>query len=332
MSQQNSDLEPIEPSTARELYLEHKAANCSEATVRNYRYRTASFVEWCEEKDIDNLNDISGRDIQTYRLWRRENGDLNQNTMRMRMSAIRVFLKWAASIEAVTENLYDKVLVPSVDPENEHRDEMLEAEHAEDLLDYLSRFHYASNDHVVLALLWETGMRIGAAKSLDVGDVSFENGHLELVHRPTEDTQLKNGNSGERLIALSSNLAKLLADYIAEIRYDHEDEYGRRPLLTTRQGRMSRSKMRRVVYELTAPCFFDDPCPECHRGEDRRCGDAVSPHAVRRGSITHYLSEDVPIDVISDRMNVSRKILEKHYDRRSEEVKLEQRRDYMEKV
>jgi hypothetical protein len=58
----------------------------------------------------------------------------------------------------------------------------------------------------------------------------------------------------------------------------------------------------------------------------------VSPHAIRRGSITHFLSEDVAAEVVGDRMNVSRKVLEKHYDKRSEEVKLEQRRGSLETI
>jgi len=326
------NLEPIDPRTARDLFLDHKETNCAEATVRNYRYRTNHFIEWCEENDIDNLNDVSGRDIQTYRLWRKEQSDLNELTTRMQMSTLRVFLKWAASIEAVPENLYDKVMVPRVRPEQRQRDETLDAERAQEILTYLAKFQYASTEHVLLALLWETGIRIGAAKSLDVDDVDFENGYLRLVHRPNEGTQLKNGTGGERLVALTSDLAKLLGDYIDEIRNDLEDEYGRKPLLTTRQGRMSRGTMRRTIYRVTAPCFFDEPCQDCSEGEDRRCGDSVSPHSVRRGSITHYLSEDVPVDVISDRMNVSRNVLEKHYDKRSEEVKVEQRREYLENV
>ena len=53
---------------------------------------------------------------------------------------------------------------------------------------------------------------------------------------------------------------------------------------------------------------------------------------IRRGSITHHLTEDVPEKVVSDRMNVGQDVLDKHYDRRSEEVKVEQRRGYLEDV
>jgi hypothetical protein len=40
----------------------------------------------------------------------------------------------------------------------------------------------------------------------------------------------------------------------------------------------------------------------------------------------------VPTEVVSDRMNVSRDVLEAHYDRRSEEVKVEQRREYLDNI
>lgn len=37
--------------------------------------------------------------------------------------------------------------------------------------------------------------------------MDFETGRLQLVHRPDKGTQLKNGQGGERLLALSSDLA-----------------------------------------------------------------------------------------------------------------------------
>jgi hypothetical protein len=58
----------------------------------------------------------------------------------------------------------------------------------------------------------------------------------------------------------------------------------------------------------------------------------VNPHAIRRGSITHHLAGDVPAEIVSDRMNVSRDVLDKHYDRRSADVTLEQRRRYLDEA
>lgn len=278
------------------------------------------------------MNVLTGRDVQQYRLWRKENSDLNRMTMNNRMSTMRVFLKWCASVEGVPSELYDKVLIPRVPPEERQRDEMLDAEEAEELLDYLQQYQYASIEHVVLALLWETGVRRGGALALDIDDVLLDQMTLRLVHRPDTDTPLKNREGGERLIAISSELMTILDDYIRDRRIDVTDDHGRTALLTTENGRMSGSAFRNLVYRVTAPCFRSEPCQNCTNDTEGKCGDAVSPHSIRRGSITNFLSNDVPVEVVSDRMNVGQKVLDQHYDKRSEEVKVEQRRNYLERV
>ncbi len=95
---------------------------------------------------------------------------------------------------------------------------------------------------------------------------------------------------------------------------------------------MCRTTIRRNVNRVTAPCYLNESCPDCNHSTQEKCPEAVSPHAIRRGSITHFLTKDVPVEVVSDRMGVSRKVLDKHYDKRSAEVKLEQRRGYLDEV
>jgi len=188
-----SNLEPIELATARDLYLDHKASQCRDATVQSHRYRTRQFVEWCKENDIDNMNDLSGRDIYEYRLWRKSDGDLNQISLQTQMSTLHVFLKWYGTIEAVDQDLYNKILVLQVSQEEEQSDVMLDADRAQKIMQYLRKFHYASLEHVPFAILWETGMQIGAAQSLDVDDLNSEDQYLQLVYRPKTGTTLKNG-------------------------------------------------------------------------------------------------------------------------------------------
>lgn len=143
---------------------------------------------------------------------------------------------------------------------------------------------------------------------------------------------LKNGSGGERPIAITTELATLLDDYIEHNRTEKPDEHGRDPLFTTCKDRMHRPTLRSVVYRTTAPCFRNEPCPDCTSDSHRKCGEAVCPHPIRRGSIRHYLTNDVPSEVVGDRMDVSRDVPHKHSDKRSEDVKLEQRRGYLEGI
>lgn len=57
-----------------------------------------------------------------------------------------------------------------------------------------------------------------------------------------------------------------------------------------------------------------------------------SPHDVRRGRLTHYRPEGVDSYAISDRCDVSKKILEEHYNEMDENEKREERRNEFEDV
>jgi integrase len=217
----------------------------------------------------------------------------------------------------------------------------LTTERAEDLLDYLRKFEYASRNHVVIELLWHTGIRVGSLRALDVSDYDRENAHIAIRNRPDSETALKNGNRGERLIALAPHVCETLTDWVNQNRHDVSDKHGRKPLLTSRNGRLAISSIRGIVYRLSRPCYQADECPhdrdidDCEgteHGRFSKCPSAVSPHAIRRGSITYHLTSDVPEKVVSDRMNVSQEVLDKHYDERTEEQKVEQRRGYLNNV
>ncbi|MFW5924205.1 MAG: tyrosine-type recombinase/integrase [archaeon] len=291
MTQTSENLQPIEPRTASKLFIDHKKSDVAKATVANHKFHLDTFLEWCEEHEINNLNELTGRDLQQFRLWRQETGEINTMTLNNVMSSLRVFLKWAGSIEAVESNLYDKVMVPRVDPEDEHADDMLEAETADEILGYYGAFHYASLEPVLFALLWQTGIRLGSARALDVSDVDTDIERVNIRHRPDEGTALKNGTRGERPLAITSELAEVCDDYLTHVRQDVTDEYGREPLFPSRHGRMSIASLRRRIYNITARHSRNEECPDCEGDSGGRCGEAANPHAIRRGEHHTVLAE-----------------------------------------
>lgn len=339
-----TELEPIAPAEAKEMYLDARAHEVSQSTLDGYHYRLKHFVRWCEEvEELDNLNDLSGRDLQRYKTWRRDDGDLKPITLHGQLDALRLFLRWCESIDAVEPGLHEKLsaLMPSLSKQDEQSTSIFDSDEAENLVDYLRRFEYASRSHVIIEVLWHTGIRLGALHALDVEDYDGEGERLELRHRPDTGTPLKNGEEGERMVALSPEVCRVIEDWIEHHRHDVTDGHERRPLLTSRTGRMDRSSIRDAVYQVTQPCYYGADCPEGRDPEDckathylhySKCPANVSPHDIRRGSITHFLTEDVPEKVVSDRMNVGQDVLDKHYDKRDEEVKVEQRRGYLQNI
>ncbi|MWG36672.1 tyrosine-type recombinase/integrase [Halomarina oriensis] len=334
-------LEPIEPYRAVELYLGQRETEVAASTLQTHRSRLRAFLRWCELEEIGNMNDLTGRKLHEFRIWRRNDGDLNRVSEKTQMQTLRVFIRWCESIEAVDADLSTKVQSPSLATSDDSRDVMLSADRATAVLSYHEKYHYASLEHVTLALLWHTMMRRGSARALDVEDYHTDERYLEVVHRPDTGTPLKNKADGERLVALSEQMCTLLDDWVADQRPSVEDEHGRQPLLATLRGRLGASTITTYAYRATRPCIYTDGCPhdrdiESCDGTDvdlaSKCPSSVSPHAMRRGSITHSLEEGTPDKVISDRANVSQGILDKHYDRRDERTKMEQRRDYLDRT
>lgn len=210
------------------------------------------------------------------------------------------------------------------------------------MLDWLATDEFGSFDHLLIRLLWRTGMRLGEVRAIDRSDYDADEQWLRIRHRPERGTPLKNGDNGERIVNLNDRSCSVLNNYLVDHRDDVADEHGREPLLTTTRGRPSTTTLCRHVYRCTQPCQMTGVCPhdvdmdECdargYKEVPSECPSILRPHDIRRGAITHWLAQDVPTEVISGRMDVSRKVLEEHYDRRGLETLAEQRRGWVTKT
>jgi integrase len=152
-------------------------------------------------------------------------------------------------------------------------------------------------------------------------------------------TPLKNGADGERIVNISPDLTTLLENYLDHHRDDVLDTFDRKPLITTPQGRIARTTIRRDYYKLTRPCVYDGDCPHdrsvdrceaTHSEHAASCPSNYTTHPLRKWSIMNQLQEGMPKELLSDRVDVSVPILDKHYDHRSEERKSAQRQRALE--
>lgn len=334
-------LEPIEPTKAVELYLADRETELSRASLQSHKYRLGHFIRWCTEEEIANLNALTGRQLHEYRQWRRSEGELSPVSEKTQMDTLRVFIRWLETVDGVEQDLHTKVRSPTLSDEERSRDVMLDSERADRALEYLRKYKYASRQHVVLSLLWHTMMRVGALHALDVDDFNESEQYIEVHHRPDTGTSIKNAESGERLVALSDDVCTILTDWIVDCRPDVTDDFNRRPLISSEQGRVHRSTLRRDCYRFTRPCVFTDECPHdrnidsCDGTEydqPYECPSSVSPHALRRGGLTHALNSDVPEKILSDRANLDEGVLDEFYDNRTQRERMEQRREYLDKL
>jgi len=108
-------------------------------------------------------------------------------------------------------------------------------------------------------------------------------------------------------------------------RKDVTDDHGREPLLTSKSGRIVETTIQRYVYTATRSCYYNGGnCPSNRNLEECEamswnapcnCPGSVSPHALRRGYVTAARNAGQPKDVTGERVNMSGKVLDKHYDK-----------------
>ncbi len=341
----SDDLEPITPSAAVERHLDAVEYDGADWTHTSHKSELRPFVEWCrEEGGIDNLNNLSGRDLYDYRNWRRKGGysngqddELARKTVHSNLSTLRAFLRNVEDIGAVPEDLYLSVPLPELSDDDEVSDSKIVPARVPPILDYLERYEYGSRDHAIWVLLWR-GLRTGAIRAPDIGDLDTgtQEPGIRLKNNPEEGTRLKNAEKSARFVRLTERDAKVLEAWIEGPRPDVTDEYGRHPLIATNQGRASASCIRDAVYRWTRPCARGEECPHdrdpetCEATEHSsmsKCPSARSPHDVRKARVTKFRNDGVPRPVVSDDLDASEKILDKHYDRASEREKAARRWD-----
>jgi integrase len=337
------ELKPLAPQEALDWYLEHRVDDLRTSTRRKHSSALGTFIDWTDDVDVDNMNDISGRALMQFKTWRKNNTEVNTLSLNGNLAILRVFLQFCEDIDAVQPDLSERVPLPNVPPDEEVNEFVPENEEVARIRSYSRRFERASRQHVEFELIAEIGLRMGAVRGIDLDDFDSERRTIHLYHRPEGreeyGTPLKNGADGERIINISDELRGFLEDYIEYSRHQVVDRYGRKPLFTTSAGRPSTTTIRRDFYKMTRPCSYSNECPHDRTPSDcdaannssaSTCPSSFSTHPMRKWSIMHQLDEGVPKELLSDRVDVSVPVLDKHYDQRTEERKSRRRREALE--
>ena len=345
------DLDPIQPAEVVRMFHEEMKDEHAESTRRAEKHRLKAFLQFCEEEGIENLNDLDGRHLFEYKSWRRNGtGDgrepIKKVTLKGQLATLRRLLRFAEDINAVDKNLYERINLPKLNGSEEVSESTLKPDRAFEILDYLEQAQPSTRDHIIFLLLWKTGARTGAIRCLDLVDLDLDGNHpsltgpaIHFVHRPDKGTPLKNKDKASRWKRISEESAYHIKNYIKFHRNEVTDEFGRKPLITTKYGRPAANTIRSSLYRVTRPCWRGEPCPhnrdidQCdatHLDHASKCPSSRSPHDVRSGRVTYYRRQDVPRIVVEEDLDASAEILGRHYDRRSDREQAEQRSKHLE--
>ena len=337
---QQTRVEPLDLHEAREMFLQDKS-EIGDSTRSEYRDDLGWFLEFCNEQNIESTADITAQVIKKYRHWRKYKSSdrvdvLSTKMMRDVMLLLRQFIRFLEQINAIKSTFSNGIKIPELGVDEGVRRYEFGADRAKDVLLYLRKYEYASHEHVVCLLVLRTGRRPGCLYSLDVDDVVLDADEPYISFEHAEETQLKNNIKSESEVNIYPDTAEVLRDYLSDVRHDITED-GRQPLLTSKDGRLTKSTMRKYMYKYTRPCALNNPCPhdrdptECTAATNidqaSKCPSSVPPYAGRHGHITELLRQGVDIEEISERCDVSPAVINQHYDERTKSEKRQHRRD-----
>jgi len=341
--QQGRKVRDEHPRKVRRMFLKNKRGEAKKSTARAYEYPTKHFVSFIEREGIDSMRDVDGYLIEQWKNKRQD--EVAPVTYQGNVKKIKTFIGFCERSNFITHGTFDAIDVPSIKTSDKSSDEQVDSAEAERLLDYLDTYEYATRQHVLFSVLWQTGCRISGAIGLDVDDVSVVNTDeyvIDYSNRPESGTPLKNDDGGERRVTITKELCALIEDYRQAHRHDVIDDYGREPLFTTESRRLTRQRAYKNFTALTRPCVYTDTCPhardtdECEAARLKKkafgCPSSKSLHPIRRGSITHHLNSGWPKQKVSERCDVSLDVLETHYNKQTKEDERQQRKKYVEQL
>lgn len=313
-----------------ERWIARKRGSKADSTVREYGYQLGRFLEWTEAVGIEVVGELHPLDFDDY-LSDRESDGVKPLTMSNNFKIIHRWVEYLESIGAVEDGLTKAVPEIDVPKGAEINETLLDPKEGDALIAHFREHpdRYGSRLHAVLEVFWFTACRLGALRGLDLRDVDLDNDSLEFTHRPDLGTPLKNGQEGERAVALPPATSDAICHYVDHNRLEQRDENGRQPLFTSSRGRPATDTIRCWSYQATQPCLRTE-CPHDERRSrcdwtmlkhSSKCPSSRSPHQVRTGAITRMLNR-LPKERVEHRANTSQF---QHYDMAAKQEKMEQR-------
>jgi integrase/recombinase XerC len=247
-------------------YLTHQK-RLSSHTIIAYQNDLNQFQNHVNDLKVEAVNP---NDIRDFLVELIQNGQ-KARTVSRKLSALRSFYKYLIKTEKAKRNPVDGIQSPKVSkslpkfvPQNEIQQLM-------DVLEFdASDDHYQAN--VILALLYNTGIRRAELIQLEVDDVNMIRKEIKVLGK----------RSKERLIPITSELAYILNAFIS---YRSEMSLNHSNLFFTEKGKPLYPK---AVYNIVKALLKTTSSKQ------------KSPHVLRHSIATHLLSEGAPLNGIKE--------------------------------
>jgi len=232
---------------------------------KSYRYDLNSFASFLEKSGIEDLNQIGKSDIRDYISWCRDRR-LSSRSISRRISTLRGFFRFLLAenyIDSDPTSMIEHPKLGRILPKTLTVNEVDILLAVSEKLD--SGNPLEARNHVMLHLLYATGLRVSELVKLPLISFNRHSGNLRVL-----------GKGGkERLVPIGEQARVLLEEYLDHVRPHLLIGKTSPALFITRQGKaMTRNRYWQIVKDIARQAGINKN---------------ISPHALRHSFATHLL-------------------------------------------
>jgi len=232
---------------------------------RSYRYDLDSFVQFLSKKTIYDFNRVGKAEIRDYISWCRKNG-LSSRTISRRISTLKGFFSFMLAENHIASDPTSMVEHPK---QGRKLPKTLTVSEVDELLAFSEKLEQAkplaARNHVMLHLLYATGLRVSELVNLPLVGYNRHSGNLRVL-----------GKGGkERLVPIGEQARILLEGYLDLIRPRLLHGRTSPSLFITRRGKaMTRNRYWQILKDMAGQAGIPKN---------------FSPHSLRHSFATHLL-------------------------------------------
>ena len=260
----------------KENYLSHLRSEkrYSDHTIAAYLKDIMQFLSFCTLNGFDDIV----FDPKVIRLWIVELLESKQTprTVNRKISLLRNYFRFLIREGKLISDPLVKVIKPKTSKRIPVFIEEKSLNNMLDIYDFGDDFQGVRN-HLIIELLYQTGMRRGELVSLSMDSVDFSNGTIRVTGK----------RSKERIIPMCDNLGRLINEYFL-LRNSVFPDPGEKSMFLTNKGKPVYPKM---IYRIVVE--FLDLVTTLEK---------KSPHVLRHSFATHLLNRGAELNAIKELM------------------------------
>lgn len=192
--------------------------NLSPVTIENYQRTLNEFHDFCVDREIVDVTDVTPATIKSYLLHCQKERKNNPTSINTKLHNLKIFFNYMVEIEIIDEK---KNPVKKVDYVKANvKIEVFSDEQVKKMLNYYARMKYreksffAYRDYAIILTLLGTGIRLGELVNLKWSDVDFFNQTITVFGKKRQQSS----------IPMTDKLKKELAEFKVFVEQNFENQ------------------------------------------------------------------------------------------------------------